>query len=44
VKDAQGSLEVAYYACVLQTGSIVMEGKPHNLLRADMIKKVYLGL
>jgi ABC-type branched-subunit amino acid transport system ATPase component len=29
---------------VLQTGRMVMEGKPEDLLKTDMIKKAYLGL
>ena len=43
-QNVQEALEVAHYAYVLQTGRIVMEGKPAELLQTDMIKKAYLGL
>jgi len=43
-QNVQEALELAHYAYVLQTGRIVMEGKPTDLLQTDMIKKAYLGL
>jgi branched-chain amino acid transport system ATP-binding protein len=43
-QNVQEALELAHYAYVLQTGRIVMEGKPADLLKTDMIKKAYLGL
>ena len=43
-QNVQEALELAHYAYVLQTGRIVMEGKPSDLLQTDMIKKAYLGL
>jgi branched-chain amino acid transport system ATP-binding protein len=43
-QNVQEALELADYAYVLQTGRIVMEGKPADLLQTDMIKKAYLGL
>ncbi len=43
-QNVQEALELADYAYVLQTGRVVMEGKPAELLNTDMIKKAYLGL
>ena len=43
-QNVQEALEVADYAYVLQTGRVMMEGKPAELLETDMIKKAYLGL
>jgi len=43
-QNVQEALELAHYAYVLQTGRIVMDGKPADLLQTDMIKKAYLGL
>jgi len=43
-QNVQEALELADHAYVLQTGRIVMEGKPADLLQTDMIKKAYLGL
>ena len=43
-QNVQEALEIAHYAYVLQTGRIIMEGKPAELLKTDMIKKAYLGL
>jgi branched-chain amino acid transport system ATP-binding protein len=43
-QNVQEALEVAHYAYILQTGRIVMEGKPEDLLKTDMIKTAYLGL
>ncbi len=43
-QNVQEALEIAHYAYVLQTGRVVMEGKPAELLQTDMIRKAYLGL
>ena len=43
-QNVQEALEVAHYAYILQTGRVVMEGKPAELLQTDMIRKAYLGL
>jgi branched-chain amino acid transport system ATP-binding protein len=43
-QNVQEALELAHYAYVLQTGPVVTEGKPTDLLQTDMIKKAYLGL
>ncbi|MEW6262413.1 MAG: ABC transporter ATP-binding protein [Thermodesulfobacteriota bacterium] len=43
-QNVQEALELAHYAYVLQTGRIVMSGKPADLLQTDLIKKAYLGL
>jgi branched-chain amino acid transport system ATP-binding protein len=43
-QNVQEALELAHYAYILQTGRVVMEGKPAELLKTDMIKKAYLGL
>lgn len=43
-QNVQEALELADYAYVLQTGRLIMEGKPADLLQAEMIKKAYLGL
>jgi len=43
-QNVQEALELAHYAYVLQTGRIIMEGKPPDLLQTDLIKKAYLGL
>jgi hypothetical protein len=43
-QNVQEGLELAHHAYVLQTGRIVMEGKPADLLQTDMIKRAYLGL
>jgi len=43
-QNVQEALEIAHYAYILQTGRVVMEGKPADLLQTDMIKKAYLGL
>ncbi len=43
-QNVQEALELAHYAYILQTGRMVMEGKPADLLQTDMIKKAYLGL
>jgi len=43
-QNVQEALDLAHYAYVLQTGRIVMSGKPSDLLQTDLIKKAYLGL
>ena len=43
-QNVQEALELADYAYILQTGRIVMEGRPADLLGTDVIKKAYLGL
>ncbi len=43
-QNVQEALEIAHYAYVLQTGRVMMEGKPAELLQTDMIRKAYLGL
>ena len=43
-QNVQEALELAHYAYILQTGRVVMEGKPADLLQTDMVKKAYLGL
>jgi len=43
-QNVQEGLELAHYAYVLQTGRIVMEGKPTDLLQTDMIKKSLPGV
>jgi len=41
VRDA---LELADWAYVLQTGTIILEGPGPDLLKSDMIRKAYLGM
>ncbi|HYB21050.1 MAG TPA: ABC transporter ATP-binding protein [Thermodesulfobacteriota bacterium] len=43
-QNVQEALEIAHYAYVLQTGRVMMEGKPADLLQTDTIRKAYLGL
>lgn len=43
-QNVQEALEIAHYAYVLQTGRMMMEGKPADLLKTDLIRKAYLGL
>jgi branched-chain amino acid transport system ATP-binding protein len=43
-QNVQEALELADYAYILQTGRLIMEGKPADLLQTEMIKKAYLGL
>ena len=37
------AFDVSDYGYVLQTGSIVLEGKPAELIQNEMVKKAYLG-
>ena len=43
-QNLQKALGIAHYGYVIQTGRIVMQGKGHDLLNDDRIKKAYLGL
>jgi len=43
-QNVERSLRVADYAYVLQTGSIVLEGKGKELIGNDMIRKAFMGL
>jgi len=43
-QNLQKALNIAHYGYVIQTGRIVMQGKGHELLNDDRIKKAYLGL
>lgn len=38
------ALELADYAYVLQSGRIVLSGKPKQLMESDLVKRAYLGL
>ena len=42
-QNAKKALSIADRAYVLETGSIVLEGKAKDLLEDDSIKKAYLG-
>ncbi|SHJ40250.1 amino acid/amide ABC transporter ATP-binding protein 2, HAAT family [Geosporobacter subterraneus DSM 17957] len=42
-QNAKASLEIADYGYVLETGSIVLEGKGKDLLTNEEVKKAYLG-
>ncbi|SHK00239.1 ABC transporter ATP-binding protein [Paramaledivibacter caminithermalis] len=42
-QNAKAALEVAHYGYVLETGSIVLEGKGMELLNNDEVQKAYLG-
>jgi ABC-type lipopolysaccharide export system ATPase subunit len=37
------AFDVSDLGYVLQTGAIVLSGKPMDLLKNDMVKKAYLG-
>ena len=43
-QNLQKALGIAHYGYVIQTGRIVMQGKGHDLLNDDRVKKAYLGL
>ena len=43
-QNAMLALTLAQYGYVLQTGELVMQGKAHELLRDEGVKKAYLGL
>ena len=42
-QNAKAALEIADYGYVLETGSIVLEGKGKHLLSNDEVQKAYLG-
>lgn len=42
-QNAKAALEIADYGYVLETGSIVLEGKGEELLNNDEVQKAYLG-
>lgn len=42
-QNAKAALEIADYGYVLETGSIVLEGKGHDLLNNDEVQSAYLG-
>ena len=42
-QNAYAALSVAHYAYILETGSVVLEGKGQDLLHNPQVKKAYLG-
>lgn len=42
-QNVEQSLEMATRAYVIQTGKVVAEGKGHELLDTDLVRKAYLG-
>jgi branched-chain amino acid transport system ATP-binding protein len=38
------ALELADYAYVIQTGRLVLQGDPKELIESDLVKKAYLGM
>ena len=42
-QNARKALEIADYAYVLETGSLVLEGQGSDLLKNDKVKEAYLG-
>jgi len=42
-QNAKAALNVADYACVIETGEIVLEGKAEELLDNPKVKEAYLG-
>lgn len=42
-QNANMALSIANYAYVLETGKIVLEGKPADLIQSEEIRKAYLG-
>lgn len=42
-QNAMAALMIAHYAYVMETGSIVLEGKGMELLEDERVKKAYLG-
>lgn len=42
-QNAKKALEIADYAYVLETGSLVLEGKGKDLLKDDKVRAAYLG-
>jgi branched-chain amino acid transport system ATP-binding protein len=43
-QNAMLALTLAQYGYVLETGSLVMQGNAHELLRDEGVKKAYLGI
>lgn len=43
-QDVSGSLSIADYAYVMQTGRIVLEGSAFEVKNSDMVKTAYLGM
>jgi branched-chain amino acid transport system ATP-binding protein len=43
-QNLQKALSIAHHGYVIQTGRIVMQGKGHDLLHDERIRKAYLGL
>lgn len=42
-QNAYAALSIAHYAYILETGSVVLEGKGENLLHDPKVKSAYLG-
>ena len=42
-QNARAALNIAHYAYVLESGSVVLEGLPRELLNNPKVKEVYLG-
>ena len=42
-QNAKAALNVAHYAYVLESGSVVLEGLPRELMNNPKVKEVYLG-
>lgn len=42
-QNAFAALSIAHYAYILETGSVVLEGKGEDLLHDPQVKKAYLG-
>jgi branched-chain amino acid transport system ATP-binding protein len=40
----QEALELADYGYVIQSGKIVLAGKPNELMESDLVRKAYLGI
>lgn len=42
-QNAKLALSLAKYACVLETGNIVLQGKAEELMNTNHVRKAYLG-
>ncbi|WP_409377112.1 ABC transporter ATP-binding protein [Candidatus Sordicultor fermentans] len=42
-QNAKAALQIAHYAYVLETGSVVLEGRGKELLENEKVRKAYLG-
>jgi branched-chain amino acid transport system ATP-binding protein len=42
-QNANAALSVAHHAYILETGSVVLEGKGQDLLHNPQVKEAYLG-